>query len=148
MIVDGLKFSGCHFEEKNIKIKLHQNFCSGFILCHWTIFTRAGNFKPLWSPESIGINSASLCSMAARYDNPIPTRCLAPIDFLKIPALHPPLIRCRKNSPRCTCHWRLSELFLGSMASGTIMGYIGSRQKTETSSLHRVSTRFFRLSIH
>jgi hypothetical protein len=30
------------------------------------------------------INSASLWS---RYDNPIPTRCLAPIDFLKIPAL-------------------------------------------------------------
>ncbi len=28
-----------------------------------------------------GINSASLCSMAGRYDNPIPTRCLAPIDF-------------------------------------------------------------------
>ncbi len=24
--------------------------------------------------------------MAGRYDNPIPTRCLAPIDFLKIPA--------------------------------------------------------------
>jgi hypothetical protein len=34
-----------------------------------------------------GINSASLSSLASRYDNPIPTRCLAPIDFLKIPAL-------------------------------------------------------------
>jgi hypothetical protein len=34
-----------------------------------------------------GINSASLCSLADLYDNPIPTRCLAPIDFLKIPAL-------------------------------------------------------------
>ncbi len=33
-----------------------------------------------------GINFASLCSMAGRYDNHIPTRCLAPIDFLKIPA--------------------------------------------------------------
>jgi hypothetical protein len=33
-----------------------------------------------------GINSASLCNLAGRYDNPIPTRCLAPIDFLKIPA--------------------------------------------------------------
>jgi hypothetical protein len=32
------------------------------------------------------MNSASLCSLAGRYDNPIPTRCLAPIDFLKIPA--------------------------------------------------------------
>ncbi len=26
-------------------------------------------------------------SLAGRYDNPIPARCLAPIDFLKIPAL-------------------------------------------------------------
>ncbi len=34
-----------------------------------------------------GLNSASLWSLAGRYDNPIPTRCLAPIDFLKIPAL-------------------------------------------------------------
>ncbi len=32
------------------------------------------------------MNSASLCSLAGRYDNPIPTRCLAPIDLLKIPA--------------------------------------------------------------
>jgi hypothetical protein len=32
------------------------------------------------------INSASICSLAGRYDNPIPTRCLAPIDFFKIPA--------------------------------------------------------------
>jgi hypothetical protein len=34
-----------------------------------------------------GMNSASLCSLAGRYDNPIPTRFLAPIDCLKIPAL-------------------------------------------------------------
>ena len=34
-----------------------------------------------------GTNSARLCSLAGRYDNPIPTRFLAPIDFLKIPAL-------------------------------------------------------------
>jgi hypothetical protein len=32
------------------------------------------------------MNSASLWSLAGRYDNPIPTRFLAPIDFLKIPA--------------------------------------------------------------
>jgi hypothetical protein len=31
------------------------------------------------------MNSASLCSLAGRYENPIPPRCLAPIDFLKIP---------------------------------------------------------------
>ena len=30
-----------------------------------------------------GTNSASLCSLAGRYDNPIPTQFLAPIDCLK-----------------------------------------------------------------
>ncbi len=40
------------------------------------------------APEFIPrMNSASLCSLAGRYDNPIPPRFLAPIDFLKIPAL-------------------------------------------------------------
>jgi hypothetical protein len=33
-----------------------------------------------------GNDSASLCSLAGRYDNPIPTRFLAPIDCSKIPA--------------------------------------------------------------
>jgi hypothetical protein len=33
------------------------------------------------------ISSASLCSLAGRYDNPILPRFLAPIDCLKIPAL-------------------------------------------------------------
>jgi hypothetical protein len=33
-----------------------------------------------------GMNSASLCSLAGRYDNPFPPRFLAPIDSLKIPA--------------------------------------------------------------
>jgi hypothetical protein len=33
------------------------------------------------------MKSASLCSLAGRYDNPIPAGFLAPIDFLKIPAL-------------------------------------------------------------
>jgi hypothetical protein len=32
------------------------------------------------------MNSASLCSLAGWYDNPIPPRFLAPIDCLKIPA--------------------------------------------------------------
>ncbi len=31
-----------------------------------------------------GMNSASLCSLAGRYDNPIPPWFLAPIDSLKI----------------------------------------------------------------
>jgi hypothetical protein len=33
-------------------------------------------------------NSAKLCSLAGRYDNPIPTQFLASIDCLKIPALY------------------------------------------------------------
>ncbi len=33
-----------------------------------------------------GMNSASLCSRAGRYNNPIPPQFLAPIDCLKIPA--------------------------------------------------------------
>ena len=33
-----------------------------------------------------GTDSASLCSLAGRYNNPIPTRFLAPIDCSTIPA--------------------------------------------------------------
>ncbi len=44
-----------------------------------------------------GMNSSSLCSLAGRYDNPIPPRFLAPIDSLKIPARLSQLI---KETPR------------------------------------------------
>ncbi len=33
-----------------------------------------------------GIDSASQCSLAGRYDNPFPTQFLAPIEYYKIPA--------------------------------------------------------------
>ncbi len=67
-----------------------------------------------------GMNSASLCSVAGRYDNPIPTRFLAPIDCLKIPAqacgryvkttwTGAPPSRVVASWERCT----ESELFLG-----------------------------------
>ncbi len=46
--------------------------------------TRDGIFKLLRSP---GIDSASLSSLAGRYDNRISTRFLAPIDCSKISAL-------------------------------------------------------------
>jgi hypothetical protein len=57
-----------------------------------------------------GIDSASLCSLAGRYDNPIPTRFLAPIDCLKIPALYLglPLIQMPTKQKICTSkqgHW-------------------------------------------
>jgi hypothetical protein len=47
---------------------------------------RARIFKLLRRPRICrfqGINSASLCSLAGRCDNPVPTRFLAPIDCLK-----------------------------------------------------------------
>ncbi len=46
------------------------------------------NFKTFKEPKNQfqGTNSAMLCSLAGRYNNPIPTRFLAPIDCLKIPA--------------------------------------------------------------
>jgi hypothetical protein len=34
-----------------------------------------------------GTNSARLCSLTGKYNSPIPTRFLAPVDCLKIPAL-------------------------------------------------------------
>jgi hypothetical protein len=46
-------------------------------------------FKTFKEPRNRfpGINFAGLCSLAGRYDDPIPTRFLVPIDFSKIPAL-------------------------------------------------------------
>ncbi len=47
------------------------------------------NFAPFKEPKNRfqGTNSARLCSLADRCHNPFPTRFLAPIDCLKIPAL-------------------------------------------------------------
>jgi hypothetical protein len=79
-----------------------------------------------------GINSASLCSMAGRYDNPIPTRCLAPIDFLKIPAL---VYREKRGKERirkkgCNVHvrWRGGErIFRTSCIYLIVRGESGTR---------------------
>ena len=46
------------------------------------------------------MNSASLCSLAGRYENPIPPQCLAPIDFLKIPALSPLSVVMEQVTPQ------------------------------------------------
>ncbi len=47
-----------------------------------------GYFETFKEPRNQfqGIDSASLCSLAARHDNPLLTRFLAPIDCSKIPA--------------------------------------------------------------
>ncbi len=54
------------------------------------------------------IDSASLCSMAGRYDSPIPTRFLAPIDWYKIP--HNLARYCIKPDSDSTCEELLSNL--------------------------------------
>jgi hypothetical protein len=48
------------------------------------------NFETFKEPKNRfhGINSASLCSLAGQYDNPIPNRFLAPTDYSKIPELY------------------------------------------------------------
>ncbi len=53
-----------------------------------------------------GINSASLCSLAGRYDNPIPTRCLAPIDFFK-----------NSSSVVCLKLWIYYSYYMGSLSA-------------------------------
>ncbi len=50
-----------------------------------TLEHRDGIFTLLRSP---GIDSTSLYNQADRYDNPIPTRFLAPVDYSKIRVLH------------------------------------------------------------
>ncbi len=47
-------------------------------------------FSPLCNRYQ-GIDSAILYALAGRYDNPIPTRLLAPIDCYKSPALSTPI---------------------------------------------------------
>ncbi len=44
-----------------------------------------------------GINSASLCSLAGPYDNPIHTQFLGPIDCSKIPAHTSETVRQEKG---------------------------------------------------
>jgi hypothetical protein len=49
--------------------------------------TRARIFKKRIDSNEPIPPGCVVCSLAGRYDNPIPTRFLAPIDCLKIPAL-------------------------------------------------------------
>ncbi len=67
-------------------IEVHQNYINR-IYDRQVLRPYLKNFK---EPRNLfqGINSASKCSLASRYDNPIPTR--PPIDCSKIPALFPP----------------------------------------------------------
>ncbi len=55
------------------------NSSTGCLLKGWLVLVLSPYFKRLWSPGIQGMNSASLCSLPGRYDNPIPPRFLAPI---------------------------------------------------------------------
>ncbi len=50
-------------------------------------YSFSGNICLKFSVSKFQFSVFCLCSVAGRYDNPIPPRFLAPIDFLKIPAL-------------------------------------------------------------
>jgi hypothetical protein len=58
----------------------------------WSVvFQKRWNCRTIYGglePSSIRAVECRLCSLAGRYDNPIPTRFLAPIDCSKIRALH------------------------------------------------------------
>ncbi len=59
-----------------------------YVIIKYLSMNLSPNFKTFLEPRNRlqGINSASLCSLAGRYNNPIPSRFLIPIDCLKIPA--------------------------------------------------------------
>jgi hypothetical protein len=63
------------------------------------------------------MNSASLWSLAGRYDNPIPTQCLAPIDFLKIPAPIYNQVNALKSLLRSQCWDIFAEHMLWYLVS-------------------------------
>jgi hypothetical protein len=56
------------------------------------------------------MNSASLCSLAGRYDNPIPIRFLAPIDCLKIPAQKEKDHRCYRYTCIIQHRWTVPAI--------------------------------------
>ncbi len=80
-----------------------------------------------------GMNSASLCSLAGRYDSPIPPRFLAPIDFLKIPALVF-LIRigikglCQGVTKRCRLSWLTNSALVYELKYGGRGEWLGLSQ--------------------
>ncbi len=53
-----------------------------------------------------------LCSLAGRYDNPIPTRFLIPMDCLKIPAQIYILFLIPDFSMLGGCVWQVCEILL------------------------------------
>ncbi len=69
------------------------------------------------------MNSASLFSLAGRYQNPIPPRCLAPIDFLKIPAQHAHIqrgLKYKEHKPFGRHYLGVTHTTMCSAVKGTV----------------------------
>ncbi len=60
------------------------------------------------------IDSTNLCSLAGRYDNPIPTQILAPVDCLKIPALEFKMDKNVWESPQTIEKYRVEQAANGA----------------------------------
>jgi hypothetical protein len=99
------------FNYKNLYLVNHPKYTAGNCECRLIplLCPVTGTLQMLWYPRSDGvyyylllgsqipgpkfcnrfqgIDSSSLCRLAGRNDNPIPTRFLSPIDCYKIPAL-------------------------------------------------------------
>ncbi len=88
-----------------LQITLYSFYNDGFV-DSW-----GGIFKLLWSPEidSKEIDSASLCNLTGRHENPSPTWFLVPIYCSKISAQHRQLPLEIHNKRQATRHDCLSN---------------------------------------
>ncbi len=76
-------------QEFSYQIKGREKDCAGILEQPIGIRNRVGT--------EFSYRPASLCSLLGRYDNPIPTWFLAPIDWSKISALVMKMTLCREN---------------------------------------------------
>jgi hypothetical protein len=74
-----------YFGAAQTENKEHKNWDFENSLRVWTL--KANSETEFFKNRLQGTNSARLCSLAGKFGNPVPTRFLAPIDYLKIPAL-------------------------------------------------------------
>ncbi len=85
------KFLSICFSDKYDIIENLMVNCYGKTELHWLLpelLDQRPDFLTLKEPKNRfqGTKSARLCTLACRYDNPIPIRFLLPTDCLKIPA--------------------------------------------------------------
>jgi hypothetical protein len=76
------------FSSRSVDISFEDDVPVILLLGISLMFGTESVFNTIMEPRNRlkGMNSTSLCSLADRYYNPIPTRFLASIDCLKIPA--------------------------------------------------------------